>query len=261
VKRLHRIDKEMSGEARELFARFIVDGDLARYARELPDLLQRDFTGTMRTLRDPDFQHLLVNYPRPRREFVVAHGYQDTVDSERLIRDPAGRTYQPEDYLAAFEQFVRGNREQIEAIRILLDRPQEWGTHALVELRQKLAAAQEYFTEARLRQAHEHHYQKALVDLISMVKHAAAEEHPLLNAEERVDRALARITGGSEFTPEQRAWLDRIRAHLVENLSIDREDFEVIPALNRDGGWGAANRTFGGRLPDLLHQLNSAIAA
>lgn len=261
VKRLHRIDKAMSGEARELFARFLPDGDVARYARELPDLLHRDFTGTMRTLRDPDFQHLLVNYPRPRREFVVAHGYQDTVESERLIRDPAGRTYQPEDYLAAFERFVRENREQIDAIRILLDRPQEWGTQPLVELRQKLASAQEYFTEERLRKAHVLQYQKALVDLISMVKHAAAEENPLLTAEERVDRALARITAGSEFTPEQRAWLDRIRAHLVENLSIDRDDFEIIPALNRDGGWGAANRTFGGQLPDLLHQLNTAIAA
>ena len=36
MKRLQRIDKEMSGEARELFAAFIPDGDLASYASGLP---------------------------------------------------------------------------------------------------------------------------------------------------------------------------------------------------------------------------------
>lgn len=53
VRRLQRIDKEMAGEARELFAAFIADGDLGRYARELPGKLHREFTGTMKLLRDP----------------------------------------------------------------------------------------------------------------------------------------------------------------------------------------------------------------
>ena len=36
VKRLQRIDKQMSGDARDLFARFIPDGDMARFAEDLP---------------------------------------------------------------------------------------------------------------------------------------------------------------------------------------------------------------------------------
>jgi type I restriction enzyme R subunit len=47
VKRLQRIEKEMSGEAREMFAAYIPDGDMGRYASELPDNLRRDFTRTM----------------------------------------------------------------------------------------------------------------------------------------------------------------------------------------------------------------------
>ena len=54
----------MPGEARELFAAYVPDGDLAKYARELPQKLADDFTGTMQLLRNPDFQDLLVNYPR-----------------------------------------------------------------------------------------------------------------------------------------------------------------------------------------------------
>jgi type I restriction enzyme R subunit len=262
VKRMQRVAKAMSGEAVPLFVRFIPDGDLGRFAKDLPSRLGRDFVATMQVLRDADFQELLLNYPRPRRaQFLVAAGYADHVSSEELLRDPMGRTYKPEDYLAAFGRFVRDARDQVEAIGILLDRPQEWSPRALTELRSRLTYAPEHFTEERLRQAHERCYHKALVDLISMVKHAAAEEQPLLTAEERVDRALAKITDGKEISDDQLAWLDRIRAHLISNLSIEQEDFEIIPALNRDGGWGVANRIFQGRLADLLRDLNATIAA
>lgn len=66
------------------------------------------------------------------------------------------------------------------------------------------------------------------------------------------ERAFARLTSGRTFTEPQRQWLDRIREHLVQNLSIDREDFDTIPVLHRLGGWGAADRGFGGQLEPLL---------
>src|SRR3989449_985747 len=82
VRRLQRIDKEMAGDARELFSAFgIADGDLGRYARELPAKLHRDFTGTMKLLRDGAFQDLLVTYPRPTRSFIRADTYEDQVSS------------------------------------------------------------------------------------------------------------------------------------------------------------------------------------
>ena len=130
VKRLQRIDKEMSGEARRLFEPFIPDGDVAAYARQLPDALARNFTPTMQLLRDPQFQELLVEYPRKKDSFLVAIGTQDTVTTEWLLRDGAGREIKPADYLAMFAQFVKDNPAKIEAIRILLDRPRDWGTQA-----------------------------------------------------------------------------------------------------------------------------------
>src|SRR5262249_15126183 len=60
VRRLQRIEKEMTGEAREMFAAHgVPDGDVARYAAGLAAALGRDFTGEMRRLRDPAFQDLL----------------------------------------------------------------------------------------------------------------------------------------------------------------------------------------------------------
>ena len=261
VKRLHRIDKAMAGEARQSFAAFIPDGDVARLAKELPRRLYDDFTGTMAILRDLNFQDLLLNYPRPRRTFVVAYETEDTVESEWLVRDGTGNEYKPEDYLKAFARFVRENPAEIDAIGVLLDRPQEWSTDALSELQQKLSITSERFTVHKLQMAHELHYSKALADVISMVKHAADEQVPLYTAEERVEHALATVTTGQPFSPEQQQWLDRIRAHLIENLSIEQDDFDDLPVFARHGGWGGANRAFDGELPSLMKRLNEAVAA
>jgi type I restriction enzyme R subunit len=261
VKRLQRIAKEMSGEARELFAAHIPDGDLAAFATALPTKIRDDFTVTMKLLRDPAFQKLLVSYPRPRPDFLVAYGVADTVSSTHIVRDAVGNEYKAEDYLDAFVRCVNENQDRIGAIRVLLDRPKSWSTAALSELKRGLAATEQQFTEARLQAAHAAHYKKDLVDLISMVKHAARATEPLLTAAERVDRALGRLTAGTTISAEQQPWLDRIRAHLVENLSIDRDDFDDMPIFNRLGGWKPANDAWKGQLAPLLAQINEAIAA
>lgn len=261
VKRLQRIDKQMSAKAREMFAAHIPEGDLAKYARELPAALRKDFTGTMDLLRDSAFQDLLMNYERAPRTFLIAYETEDTVTSEWLVRGADGREYKPEEYLSAFSRFVRENPAHVEAIRILLCRPREWNTEVLSELKQKLAATPEHFSVTDLQKAHEVHYHKALVDIISMIKHAAKEEEPLLTARERVERAFEKVKGGKMFTPEQQQWLDVIKAHLIENLTIDREDFNLLPVFTRQGGLSQATRVFAGSLDDLLVNLNEAIAA
>jgi type I restriction enzyme, R subunit len=261
VKRLQRIDKAMSGEAREMFARYVPGGDLAGYARGLPGALRRDFAGTMQQLKDKGFQELLVRYKRAERTFVRAYEQQDNVSSVMVLREVAGVEYKPESYLTAFARFVKENPDHIDALQILLDRPQAWNPMALTELREKLGQSQLRFTVENLQWAHERQYKKALVDVISMVKHAAKAEEPLLTAPERVDRAFAKVTTGKTFSGEEQKWLGRIRQHLQENLSIDRQDFEVVPILDDVGGWGTAKKAFGEpRLLALLGELNEAIA-
>lgn len=261
VKRLRRVDKQMSGDAVELFARFIPDGDVARFAADLPELIRRSFDTVMRILRDADFQQLMVSYPRVRSGFLVATTATDRVDSEWLIRAGVGREYKPADYLKAFVDFVRVHAEDVRALGILLSRPADWSPDALRELREALSVAPEHFTEANLRRAYKAARHKDLVDIISMVKNAALDTSPLLTAEQRVNAAVERVIDRRQLTPDQGEWLDYIRRHLVENLSIDREDFEVVPILSDHGGWMRANRVFGGRLDDLVADLNRELVA
>src|SRR5262249_46497951 len=150
----------------------------------------------------------------------------------------------------AFARFIEENEDQIVAIKILLNRPQDWSTIALGELKQKLLASPQHFTPEHLQKAHEIRYQKALVDIISMVKHARDSQSPLLTASERVERAFDKVTNGQAFTAEQQQWLNRIREHLRENVTIDKEDFENLPVFTRFGGWGRVYHVFGTQLPE-----------
>jgi type I restriction enzyme R subunit len=261
TKRLHRIDRQMSGDARELFARYVSDGDIGRFAEALPGLLKANFTETMKLLRDTDFQKLLIDYPRPKRVFVVAPAVEDTVESEWLIRDGTGQEYKPEDYLTAFETFVREHGAEIEAISVLLERPQGWSSETLRALREALSRAPEHFTWENLELAFRVAKHKALVDIISMVKNAALVTSPLYTAEERVDFAVESVTADRELTDEQAKWMQYIRDHLVQNLSIDREDFDLVPVLSSRGGWGRANDVFDRHLEELLADLNKELVA
>src|SRR5579883_369525 len=261
IKRLRRIDKEMSAEARERFAHYIPDGDVGRFAAALPRLFKENFTGTMKILRDENFQDLLITYPRKKRTFVIAHETVDVVTSEWKVRGSDGKEYKPADYLVAFSRFVTENASHIEAIRILLKRPRDWRTEALSELQKKLTEAPQHFTVKNLQTAHKLRYDKALADIISMVKHAADAQSPLLTATERVEGAFEKVIDGQEFTPEQRQWLERIRGHLVENLSIEKDDFDTFPIFERAGGWARAVKVFAGQLPQLISKFNEAIAA
>jgi type I restriction enzyme R subunit len=256
AKRLRRIDKEITGEGRLKFLEFTKNLDFTQFADQLNNLLSADFKGTMDLLRNEDFQQFLQAYPRPNRDFVIATGVVDTVTSERLIRYK-DKDLRPADYLAEFSKFVEENREQIDALRILLDKPEGWSTEALRELRAELRQAQ--FPEERVREAATIAKHKALADVISLVKNAADNAKPLLTAEERVNAAVAQVTGSLTHSNEQQAWLDLIRQRLVADLAIEPGDFELHP-LDERGGFARANKVFGGKLHELLSQLNWAVA-
>jgi type I restriction enzyme R subunit len=248
----------MSGAAREKLSLYIPDGDLGRFARELPGNIGKEFTKTLALLRDKDFQEVLLNYERAKRTFLVGYEIEDDVSSDVMIR--MGSDYQkPEDYLDAFVRFVRENPDHIEAIKILMERPKQWNTRALKELREKLRLNK--FDEKELQRAHQLVYRKALADIISMVKHAARQEEPITSAQERVDSAIARVTAGVVLTDEQMEWLGYIRQHLIANLTIDLEDFDYIPALEQHGGRVRAMKVFGDDLEKLINDINYAIAA
>jgi len=258
IKRLRRIEKNVGAEAREKLSKYIPDGDLKSYTDNLKGNLDRNFTETMKLLRDKAFIDLLLDLPKPKKVFIRAYDIVDEVDDEVMFR--VGSDYQkPADYLKLFEKFVAENPEHIQAIEILLSRPGKWNSGALEELRKKLR--ENNFSEKDLQRGHELVYNKPLADIISMIKHASDFQVPILTAQERVDKAITSIMGSKQFSEEQQTWLAYIREHLIKNLAISVEDFEIMPVFERHGGLNVTKKVFGDDLNLLINKINETLAA
>ena len=257
VKRLHRIEKSMSSDARVDFAAYIPEGDIGMFATNLHQLLKRDFSGTMKILNNKDFQRLLVAYKRPPTTFYIAREQEDTVYSEPVFS--VGDKYlKPVEYLGVFTEFVKEHRSDIDAMKIVLEKPKGWNTQVLRDLRKLLL--QNHFQEADLRKAHNLVYHKSLVDIISMIRHADTKE-PLLSVNERIDKAIDKVFGSKIFDSAQQEWIGYIKEHLITNLTLEEEDFNEMPVFENHGGLSRFKKLFKDDYKVLISEINAAIAA
>jgi type I restriction enzyme R subunit len=257
VKRLRRIEKTMSSDARADFAVYIPDGDIGMFATNLPQLLKRDFGGTMKVLNNKDFQRLLVTYKKPPQTFYIAREQEDTVYSEPVFS--VGDKYlKPAEYLTAFTAFVHEHKADIEAMKVVLEKPKGWNTEVLRALRKLLL--QNHFQEADLRKAHNLVYHKSLVDIISMIKHADKKE-PLLSVNERIDKAIEKVFGDKILDSAQQEWITYIKEHLITNLTLEEDDFNDMPVFENHGGLGRFRKLFKDDYKVLITEINAAIAA
>jgi type I restriction enzyme R subunit len=51
-----------------------------------------------------------------------------------------------------------------------------------------------------------------------------------------------------------------IRDHVAANLSIEKDDFELVP-FNREGGLGKVHQVLGSELDRIIEELNATLAA
>jgi type I restriction enzyme, R subunit len=217
------------------------------------------FNSLMKLLRNEDFQYLLENYERAKKVFLVGYEIKDDITSETLFVADGKHDLKPQDYLIAFSEFVKKNEKQIEAIGILLNRPKSWNTKALNELKTKLK--ENDFEEVNLRKAHKIVYHKDLVDIISMIKHAANQQEPLFSVDERVNIAFLKVLKDKQFTKEQLNWIEYIKEHLKQNYTIDEYDLKEVPIFANHGGWSKYKELFPDNYKDLITEINIAIAA
>ena len=103
-----------------------------------------------------------------------------------------------------------------------------------------------------------------LADLVNLVRGALLPHFTLVPYREglweRYRAWLREHNADSEFTPEQREWLDRMAEHISTSLAIEPEDFET-GWFGQQGSLGRAHALFGNRLRSLMAELNERLAA
>ena len=159
----------------------------------------------------------------------------------------------PEDYIESFKEFIDDNINKIAALKTVCTRPKDLTRVDLKEL--KLILDENQFNEQLLNSAWKHMRNEDIAaDIISFIRQQALGS-PLISHERRIKNAVAKIKLKHDFNKMQLDWLDRIEKSLLEETVLDKQILNS-GAFRINGGFNAIDKRFGGKLQDIIDELN-----
>ncbi len=186
--------------------------------------------------------------PNPTHQLVSEHT-DEFVGSERGY----GKGQKPEDYLQSFEQFIRQNRNKIEALHIICTRPAALDRASLKALKLQLDA--EGFNTRALNTAWKSAKNEDIAaDIISYIRTLAIGSS-LVSHEDRIRKAINHIRQMKEWNKMQRGWINRFEMQLLAESVLQKEDLDKEP-FKRDGGFERLNKIFDNQLDSLLSTIH-----
>ncbi|MBX7190769.1 MAG: hypothetical protein K1X94_01845 [Sandaracinaceae bacterium] len=88
----------------------------------------------------------------------------------------------------------------------------------------------------------------------------AALGHPLIDYDERVNRALGKILASRPWDPTQKKWLERLAKQLQKEIVVDRESLDAEGSLfAAEGGSKRLEKVSEGRLDEVLSDLTGNV--
>lgn len=186
-------------------------------------------------------------------------GYTKVISDKQdkfLIRERGfGKNEQrPEDYIEAFEDFVKNNVNEIAALNIICTRPKELTRETLKSLR--LALAQNGFTTQQLNTAvSEITSEEITADIISLVRRYAIGS-PLVSHQARIRRAVDKLKKAHNFSRVELNWLSRIESYLLNESVMNVKVFDEDERFKTNGGYKRLNQIFRNNLEGIITELN-----
>lgn len=182
--------------------------------------------------------------------------YSDRNDTLQETTRGYGKTDKPEDYLEEFTRFVNGNKDRIEAIKIVCTKPSDLTRAQLREL--KLVLDKEGYNEKALNNATSAIKNTDIVaDIISYVRNAVLNV-PVYNREDKIKIAFDKLLKAHSFNKIQTDLLEKIKSYMLHESLLNAETFEA-PAFKMDGGFRRFNVKFEGRLTEIIREINNYI--
>lgn len=227
---------------------------------------------------NPDLREALVK-TQQRDEQII-----DIVSQDRLI--DADWDIQAEDKarqtITSFRQFIEQHRDEIAALQIFYSRPRNARLRYedVKQLNEAIASPPLALTTDKLWQAYEmldrprvksgKSTKRMLTDIVSLIRYTLERD----NNEDAMLEPYSEVVAqrftvwleeqerlrGKPFTPEQVQWLTMVRDTIASSVTIETDDFEQSPFIQR-GGLGKARQLFGSELPTILQDLNERLAA
>ena len=266
--------KPVAANATETFAQFLdrlktLDDDksiqnlvnqiIVRLRRRNFDDTAKEFIDTLKTLTAQDAKAFLLSHADALqerisrgREFVISEHEDFLTAHERGF----GEGKQPQNYLDEFTKFIEDNRNEVVALNIVCTRPKDLTRADLKNLLRVLR--ENNFSVDHLNGAISQLTNSEITaDIISLIRRYALGVQ-LINHSDRISNAISRIKTAHNFSAQELKWLDRIEKYLLNEILIDTSSFDEIgTAFKQNGGFYRINKIFGGRLSEILDELNS----
>ncbi len=185
-------------------------------------------------------------------EKYIISGHED----EFIIREQNFSAYsKPEDYLTAFERFIKDNLNSNAALNAVVSKPKELTRAQLKEIR--ILLDNQDFKEADLQSAWKKTTNRDIAaSIVGHIRRAALGE-ALMPYERRIDMAMDSIYAMNSWTKPQLKWLDRIAKQLKKEIVLQTDD--INRSFAQDGGSMGLDKRLNGQLEQVLAALNEHI--
>ena len=179
-----------------------------------------------------------------------------SVEQDELLYHRRGYSggSRPEDYLDAFADYIRTNRNEIAALNLVCTRPRELTREGLKNLR--LTLDREGFTEQMLNTAvSQMTNEQITADIISLIRRYAIGS-ALLGHEARIRRAVERLKKAHSFSAQELSWIARMEKYLLEESVLNASVFDEDSRFREYGGFDRINKIFRNNLGSIVLELN-----
>lgn len=268
VAKLQRKRSNVSEKALEQFIYLTGGQDIDSFAKSIrnnnvkrsPDVLE---TVGIPLVSSSEMSSLVDDIIKHKEAFLVLDGDKvqhkrpvviDNHPDKMLERTRGyGEGQKPQDYLESFKEFISTNLNTIAALKTVCTKPSELTRESLKGL--KLELDGHNFTENQLNTAwKEMTNQDIVADIIAFIRQQALGSN-LISHETRVKNAFAKLRLNHTFNKTQLDWLNRIEKVMLEETVLDTQIFE-IGAFKNAGGFTIIDRRFGGKLNEIIVELN-----
>lgn len=186
----------------------------------------------------------------------------DKEDSLREHTRAYGEIYsRPEDYLEAFNRYIKDNKDKIEMLKLVCTRPSDLTRKSLNELLSTLEL--EKFTKQQLLSALRTVNKTDAdisADIITIIRNVALGE-PLVSHAEKIESAFKKLMSAHVFTTVEKNWLMRFKKYLLsdEDTVLNVLVLDEDSRFKRDGGYKRIDKQFNNQLEGYFKELNEYI--
>jgi len=216
----------------------------------------------------PEFRDAIVQ--------IHTNSYQiidvDTID--RVIESEFD-SERSQTLVTDFKKFIENNKDKIDALQIIYNLPYKKRKVTYDQIKELAKAMTQIpsnptpdilwhaYTRLEKDRVRGASSTKQLVDLVALVRFAIKQTDVLeefsVSVNERFQKWLdKKKKAGYTFTPVQEEWLEIIKEHVSTSVSMDKDDFQLTPFIER-GGLMKFYEIFGDDHEKLLQELNEAL--